>query len=525
MAKGSLFNTIQLVKPRKNKFDLSHDVKLSCKMGQLVPICAMECVPGDYWNLGCDAMVRLAPLVSPMMHRCDVSMHYFFVPNRILWKNWEKFISMRGEGVPAFPTIIVQASNYTKLHDYMGIPIPIDTKQEQISAMPFAAYQMIFQEYYRDENLVPDVDFALVDGDNTANTGLSAMRLRAWEHDYFTSAIPWPQIGDAVSLPLSGDAPITGMGKLDQTWTATPTQFYESDGTRPTYAAFKQITDPNGNYFAAEESLTDAGYPGIFASLSSVDAVTINDLRQAFQLQALKERDARGGTRYTEIIRSHFNVISPDARLQRPEFLGGSSSPVQIMDIPQTGGTGDGADTPQGNLSGFGKVVSKSGFTKSFVEHGYILGLVSIRADITYQQGIDRMWSRSTKYDFYWPALAHLGEQAIPNKEIYAKGVTATDDVVFGYQERYAEYRYKRSLITGELRSTFAQSLDVWHLSQEFTDYPVLDNAFIVENPPVDRVIAVTSPVAPQFIFDSFIENRTVRPMPVYSVPFSLDRF
>jgi len=264
--------------------------------------------------------------------------------------------------------------------------------------------------------------------------------------------------------------------------------------------------------------------PAIYADLSEATAATINSLRQAFQIQKIFERDARGGTRYTELIKSHFGVTSPDARLQRPEYLGGGSTPVDIDPIPQTSPTGTYADTPQGNLAAIGSVSVKGhGFTSSFTEHCLIIGLVSIRADLTYQQGLNRMWSRKTRFDFYWPALSHLGEQAVLQKEIYATGVPTEDDKVFGYQERYAEYRYYPSMITGQLRSTAAQPLDAWHLAQEFSTAPVLDATFIEENPPVDRVIAV--PSEPHFILDCYIKMQCTRPMPVYGVPGLIDHF
>ena len=290
-------------------------------------------------------------------------------------------------------------------------------------------------------------------------------------------------------------------------------------GGAASYASYKTI-DPNpagASRFAVEQDVS-TGNPGIYADLNQATAATINSLRQAFQIQKIYERDARGGTRYTELIKAHFGVTSPDARLQRPEFLGGGSTTINISPIPQTSATGAYADSPQGTLAAMGTASLRNhGFSASFTEHCLVIGLVCVRADLTYQQGLNRMWSRKTRFDFYWPALSHIGEQAIMQKEIFCSGVPAEDDIVFGYQERYAEYRYKPSQITGEFRSSFAQSLDAWHLSQEFDVAPTLNDAFIVENPPLDRCIAVTD--EPHFLFDGFFKMRSARPMPVYGVP------
>jgi len=339
--------------------------------------------------------------------------------------------------------------------------------------------------------------------------------------------LPWPQKGPAVDLPLGTSAPVIGIGKINNVYDNDGLSVRETSGTGAvTYASGKYIAYSAGTdgSFVVKEDPNNAGYPGIFADLSQATAATINSLREAFQLQRLFERDARGGTRYTEIIRSHFGTVSPDARLQRPEYLGGSSSRININPVQQTSSTD--ATTPQGNLAAYGLVSdSGNGFVKSFTEHTLIIGLVNVRADLTYQQGIPRMFSRQTRFDFYWPALAHLGEQEVLNKEIYAQGTAGgtADEGIFGYQERYAEYRYFPSQITGQFRSTFAQSLDVWHLSQEFTGLPALNAAFIVDDPPVDRVIAV--PSEPHMLFDAFLDLKCARPMPVYSVPGLVDHF
>ena len=398
------------------------------------------------------------------------------------------------------------------LSDYFGIPTGVPGIK--VSSLWHRAYNLIYNEWFRDQNLIDSVD--VPKGDSGDTNDIYTLLKRGKRHDYFTSCLPWPQKGPDVLLPLGSTAPVV--------YEDTDTYHGQNLGINKNAGGATLYADltPLGNDAVAHEFVAD---------LSQASAATINSLRQAFQLQKLYERDARGGTRYTEIIRSHFGVISPDARLQRPEYLGGSSTPVAINPVVQQSGT-PATGTPQGNLAAFGYSVHNTpGFTKSFTEHCVIIGLVNVRADLTYQQGIPRMFSRSTRFDFYWPALAHLGEQAVLNQEIYAQaptvlgsdGVTPKNEEVFGYQERWSEYRYFPSKITGKLRSTDAQSLDVWHLSQEFETLPTLSEAFIEENPPIDRVSAVTN--EPEFILDSYFSLKCARPMPVYSVPGMIDHF
>lgn len=515
------FSQVPRADMQRSVFNRTHGYKTTFDAGYLVPVYVDEVLPGDTFNVHANFFARLATPITPFMDNLHFDVQYFSVPVRLIWDNFNKFMGEQtnpGDSTDyVLPTITSPAGGWLvgSLSDYFGLPTEVAGLT--VTSLWHRGYNLIFNEWYRDQNLQ---DRVVVDKDDGPDLDTDyALLRRGKRHDYFTSCLPWPQKGDAVGLPLGGDAPITGLGITSgSSISGTSKSVNITDGVAPvTFGLSYESTLRN---LSIEDDPNNAGYPNVRADLTGVTAATINDLREAFQLQKLLERDARGGTRYNEIVNSHFGVVSSDYRHMRPEYLGGSSVPININQVPQTSETT--IDSPQGNLSAYGTISSRNGFVKSFTEHCIIIGIASVRADLTYQQGIPRMFSRSTKYDFYWPALAHLGEQAVLNKEIYAQG-DANDDLVFGYQERWAEYRYYPSKITGKLRSTYATSLDVWHLSQEFTSLPALNSTFIVENPPMDRVIAVTS--EPHFILDSYIQNKTVRPMPTYSVPGLIDHF
>lgn len=544
--KNNRFSQIPNSPIQRSVFDRSHDYKTTLDAGYLIPFFVDEVLPGDTFKLRVNAFVRMNTLIAPFMDNVYLDTFFFFVPTRLVWDNWQRFCGEQKNPGDSTDFLIPSLSGTNtfangSIFDYMGLPtgVALDPANTPINALPFRAYNLIYNEWFRDENLIDSVPVPTGDGpDDLSNFKLLK---RAKRHDYFTSALPWPQKGPSVDISLSGEVPVYGNGYA--------LGLYASDTNKSVgLAGFSQNIDQNdtelltnpeaygkpvGQLITAHRRAGDefkvfgvvpksaGAYSGLVAGLDSALAVSINDLRQAFQIQKFYEKWARGGSRYTETLRVMFNVISPDARLQRPEYLGGTHSRVNVVPTAQTSSTD--SVSPQSNLSAFGVLGdSAHGFNKSFVEHGYVIGLVCLRADITYQQGLNRMWSRRQLFDFYWPTLAHLGEQVVYNREIYTQG-TAEDNGVFGYQERYAEYRYKPSMITGKLRSTDPQTLDVWHLAQKFDSLPKLNQDFIEENPPINRVIAVQN--EPQFFADFWFDLKTSRPMPVYSVPGLVDHF
>lgn len=577
--KNNRFSQIPNSPIQRSVFDRSHDYKTTMDAGYLIPFFVDEVLPGDTFKLRVNAFVRMNTLISPFMDNVFMDTFFFFVPTRLVWDNWQRFCGEQkkpGDSTDFLIPSLAETNTFTNgsIFDYMGLPtgVSLNPTNTPINALPFRAYNLIYNEWFRDENLIDSIPVLTGDGPDPISN--YTLRKRAKRHDYFTSALPWPQKGPSVDVGLTGNAPVLGNGSMginnvnfnflnvpkggismgiepfssSATTPSSEGQLHLYDGYRyPDQPSFNPNLGSNlvgvsyldisgeGGYgtdyaaYPTSFSMTGEGRVnvslgqanGLYADLSGVSAITINDLRQAFQIQKFYEKWARGGSRYTETLRVMFNVISPDARLQRPEYLGGTHSRVNVVPTAQTSSSD--SVSPQSNLSAFGVLGdSAHGFNKSFVEHGYVIGLCCLRADITYQQGLNRLWSRRQLFDFYWPTLAHLGEQVVYNKEIYTQG-TADDNGVFGYQERYAEYRYKPSLITGKLRSTDPQSLDVWHLAQKFDSLPKLNQDFIEENPPINRVIAVQN--EPQFFADFWFDLKTSRPMPVYSVPGLVDHF
>lgn len=533
----------------RSTFDLDHVVKFSGNVGDCIPFDVIEVLPGDTFSIDTNKVVRLQTMLTPIMDNMYLDTYYFFVPNRIVWDHWKQFMGENTDSywIPqteyAVPTLKAPSAGWSvgTIADYMGIPVNVPNIA--VNALPFRAYAVIMNEWFRDENLTPYLNIYTGDAqkngsngsDDTNDIALGGKPFKAAKFkDYFTSCLPSPQKGPDVALPsgyVNLEAEVVADNRFnsylspDHTYAKwfTPTGSYSNMNlvrmvTTPVTAGF--VTTGSTDYIVNPQNL------GIIAdqntSVNNVFAGTVNELRLAFQIQKLYEKDARGGTRYIEQLRSHFGVTSPDARLQRPEYLGGNRIPIVVHQVANTAESNSGS---LGNVGAFSFTTdSNSDFTKSFVEHGFIIGIAVVRYDHTYAQGLERFWRRSDRFDYYWPVFANIGEQAVKCSEIYCTGVPSNDDSTFGYQEAWADYRYKPDRVAGEMRPGIDNTLASWHLADDYAQSPFLSNNWIREDKTnVDRVLAVTSSVSNQFFCDFYIKTKATRPMPLYSIPGLID--
>lgn len=523
----NIFNSIALPLVKTNRFDLSHDVKLSFQMGELVPTCAMECLPGDVFEISTENMLRFAPLISPVMHKVRVTTHYFFVPNRILWPEWDRWIT--GDFDIEAPYLRIGADeDFTEIEegsvcDYLGYPVgsnfgggPGSGQYLQISPLPMSAYMKIYDEYYRDQNIQNEVWEPLVAGNCSGTSVVSCLDgglfTRAWQHDYFTSALPYAQKGDSVQLPLidQGTVPVTPT--IDGTF---PIAVNPSTGNIISAAGEPVLQSGSGGFSLDGEQLAIDPAGSLEVDIQA-DAVDINTVRRAFKLQEWLERNARGGTRYVENILAHFGVKSSDARLQRPEYLGGSKQNMVISEVLATAqSTGDGVAV--GTMAGHGiSVGGGNSFRYKCEEHGWIIGIINVQPDTAYYQGLHRSFSRFDRLDYAWPTFANIGEQEVLNQEIYANVTNTQKSGTFGYVPRYAEYKFANSRVAGEMRST----LDFWHLARKFNNLPTLSSQFIYVRPEeVERIFAVTDPESDHIYAHVFNNIKAIRKLPKFGIP------
>nr|CAI9750466.1 major head protein [Gokushovirinae sp.] len=534
----------------RSRFRRDSDVKFTFNVGDIIPFYVDEVLPGDTFSIDSSKVIRLQTPAVPIMDNIYLDYYWFFVPNRIVWEHWRELMgeNTKSAWIPdteyQVPQITAPEGGFSAgtIADYMGIPTNVANLS--VNALPFRAYALIMNEWFRDENLTDPLNIPTNDATVTGSNGDNYLTdvakggkpFKASKyHDYFTSALPAPQKGADVGIGLSGSAPVTTTSSPQApklpltplTWNDVSTGQVYAPSTRHDISlnpggSGVQFTKAVASSHGTSTSYEEIAPRNLVADLGSASAITVNELRMAFQLQKLYEKDARGGSRYIELLKSHFGVTSPDARLQRPEYLGGNRIPININQVVQT--SSNVADQPLGDTGAYSLTVDyHSDFTRSFVEHGFIIGLCVARYDHSYQQGLERFWSRKSRFDYYWPVLANIGEQAIKNKEIFAQA-TSTDDEVFGYQEAWADYRYKPSRVAGEMRSNFAQSLDVWHLGDDYNSLPKLSDSWIREDKTnLDRCLTVTSSVANQLFCDIYVQNKTTRAMPLYSIPGLID--